>query len=85
MSKSRLPIRKMTTSYDDCGGALLREGKGAFNCKNASLQSIILNQAAAAQILGWGGGGKNSGKVGKWESREIAISEIYRFSMDFLF
>ena len=26
-----------------------------------------------------------SGKVGKWESREIAISEISRFFMDFLF
>ena len=43
------------------------------------------NQAAAAQILGWGAGGKNSRKVGKWESREIAISEISRFFMDFLF
>ena len=45
------------------------------------------------QILGWGAGGKSSGKVGKWEngkvgkwgSRENAISEISRFFMDFLF
>ena len=29
-------------------------------------------------------GEKNSGKVGKWESREIAISEISGFPLDFL-
>ena len=43
---------------------------------NSSWQSIISDQAAAAQILGWGAGGKNSGIVGLWDCGEIAISEI---------
>ena len=40
------------------------------------LQSIVLDPAAAAQILGWGAGGKNSGIVGLWDCGEITISEI---------
>ena len=47
-------------------------------------QSIVLDPAAAAQILGWGAGGKNSGIVGLWDCGivglwdcgEITISEI---------
>ena len=55
--------------------------------------SFSPDQAAAAQILGrrpdsrLGRRGKKlaeSRKVGKWESREIVISEISRFFMDFL-
>ena len=84
MSKARFPIGQMTTSYDGCCGVLFRERKGDVHCIKSSLQSIILDQAAAAQILGCGAGEKISGKVGRWESREIAISEISRFFMDFL-
>ena len=83
MSKARFPIGQRTTSYDGCCGVLFRERKGDVYCINSSLQSIILDQAAAAQILGLGAGGNlgESGKVGRWESREIAISEISGFLM----
>ena len=37
------------------------------------------NQAAAAQILGWGAGEKNSRKVGKWESGKVAKSQFLKF------
>ena len=39
-------------------------------------QSIVLDPAAAAQILSWAAGGKNSGIVGLWDCGEITISEI---------
>ena len=64
MSKARFPIGQMTTSYDGCCGVLFRERKGDVYCINSSLQSIILDQAAAAQILGWGARGKNSRDLG---------------------
>ena len=56
------------------------------------LQSIVLDPAAAAQILSWGAGGKNSGIVGLWDCGivglwdcgEIAIFEISGFFMFFL-
>ena len=47
-------------------------------------QSIVLDPAAAAQILSWAAGGKNSGIVGLWDCGEIAISEISGFFMFFL-
>ena len=84
MSKARFPIGQITTSYDGCCGVLFRERKGDVHCIKSSLQSIILDQAAAAQILGWGAGGKNSGIVGLWDCGEIAISEISGFFVFFL-
>ena len=42
----------------------------------------IPDQAAAAEILGCGAGGKNSGKVGKWESGKVAKSRFLKF-LDF--
>ena len=46
---------------------------------NSSWRSIISNQAAAAQILGCGAGGKNSRKVGKWESGKVGKLRFLKF------
>ena len=37
------------------------------------------NQAAAAQILGWSAGGKNSGIVGLWDCGIVAKSRFLKF------
>ena len=46
------------------------------------LQSIVLDPAAAAQILSWGAGGKNSGIVGLWDCGIVAKSRFLKF-LDF--
>ena len=43
------------------------------------LQSIVLDPAAAAQILSWGAGGKNSGIVGLWDCGIVAKSRFLKF------
>ena len=63
---------------------LLESNAGGPPCRGVptapgSLFPKKRKKAAAAQILGWGAGGKNSRKVGKWESGKVAKLRFLKF------
>ena len=71
-------------SITAAGAILSRRHEALLHSGTRDSVSILAipDQAAAAEILGCGAGGKNSGKVGKWESGKVAKSRFLKF-LDF--
>ena len=75
MSKARFPIGKVTTSYDGCGGALLREREGAFHCINSYSRSFWIRRPP----LRFSAGAPGEKTRGLWDCGIVAKSRFLKF------
>ena len=78
MPKPRFQTGKVTTSYDGCGGALLRERKGAFHCINFFSRSFWIRRPP----LRFSAGPPGEKTRGLWDCGIVAKSRFLKF-LDF--